>query len=163
MEGGEETWPRGSVPPPPPAPRPNGYEVGYGAFSINGRALGHGEPVRVWRGSASCLVVLNASATENIQLVLSLQTSVSPLMILATVHISCASAVTGTAGEAAAQQDPDGILHPTIIVPVDVLGLDLGLSKRVCHRRLTAISGRPTPKPPTCPLHAGIGYSSCVR
>ena len=26
---------------------PHGYEVGYESFTINGRMLGHGEPVRV--------------------------------------------------------------------------------------------------------------------
>lgn len=36
----KETWPQGSVrPPSPPDPRPNGYEVGYRAFSINGKSL----------------------------------------------------------------------------------------------------------------------------
>ncbi|HEV8075344.1 MAG TPA: multicopper oxidase domain-containing protein, partial [Candidatus Acidoferrum sp.] len=29
---------------------PHGYEVGYSAFTINGRMLGHGEPIRVKRG-----------------------------------------------------------------------------------------------------------------
>ena len=29
---------------------PKGYEAGYQAFSINGRMLGHGEPVRVRQG-----------------------------------------------------------------------------------------------------------------
>jgi FtsP/CotA-like multicopper oxidase with cupredoxin domain len=43
---------------------PHGYEVGYGLFSINGRMLGHGEPVRVKAGERVLFHVLNASATE---------------------------------------------------------------------------------------------------
>ena len=43
---------------------PKGYEVGYGAFTINGRMLGHGEPVRVKRGERVLFHVLNGSATE---------------------------------------------------------------------------------------------------
>jgi FtsP/CotA-like multicopper oxidase with cupredoxin domain len=67
----EETWPHGRVKPPSPRdPRPNGYEVGYRAFSINGKSLGHGEPVRVKRGERVMFRILNASATENIQLAL---------------------------------------------------------------------------------------------
>ena len=41
-----------------------GYEVGYELFSINGRMLGHGEPIRVKPGERVLLHVLNASATE---------------------------------------------------------------------------------------------------
>lgn len=67
----EETWPHGRVKPPSPRDqRPNGYEVGYRAFSINGKSLGHGEPVRVKRGERVMFRILNASATENIQLAL---------------------------------------------------------------------------------------------
>ena len=43
---------------------PHGYEVGYKLFSINGRMLGAGEPVRVKRGERVLFHVLNASATE---------------------------------------------------------------------------------------------------
>jgi FtsP/CotA-like multicopper oxidase with cupredoxin domain len=43
---------------------PHGYEVGYGSFTINGRMLGHGEPIRVKRGERVLLHVLNGSATE---------------------------------------------------------------------------------------------------
>ncbi|MFE4539972.1 multicopper oxidase family protein [Streptomyces scopuliridis] len=43
---------------------PHGYEVGYRAFSVNGRKLGHGEPVRVKTGQRVLFHVLNASATE---------------------------------------------------------------------------------------------------
>jgi len=65
-----EVWPQGTVPKPPRDAKPNGYEVGYRAFSINGKALGHGEPVRVKRGERVMFRILNASATENIQLAL---------------------------------------------------------------------------------------------
>ena len=41
-----------------------GFEVGYDLFSINGRMLGHGEPVRVKKGERVLFHVLNASATE---------------------------------------------------------------------------------------------------
>jgi FtsP/CotA-like multicopper oxidase with cupredoxin domain len=43
---------------------PKGYEVGYELFSINGRMLGHGEPIRVKQGERVLFHVLNASATE---------------------------------------------------------------------------------------------------
>ena len=41
-----------------------GFEVGYDFFSINGRMLGHGEPIRVKAGERVLFHVLNASATE---------------------------------------------------------------------------------------------------
>ena len=41
-----------------------GLEVGYELFGINGRMLGHGEPVGVKAGEHVLLHVLNASATE---------------------------------------------------------------------------------------------------
>ena len=41
-----------------------GYEVGYDLFSINGKMLGHGEPVRVRQGERVLFHVLNASAGE---------------------------------------------------------------------------------------------------
>ena len=41
-----------------------GYEVGYSLFSINGKMLGHGEPIRVRQGERVLFHVLNASATE---------------------------------------------------------------------------------------------------
>ena len=43
---------------------PHGYEVGYGSFTINGRMLGHGEPIRVKPGERVLFHVLNGSATE---------------------------------------------------------------------------------------------------
>jgi FtsP/CotA-like multicopper oxidase with cupredoxin domain len=43
---------------------PHGYEVGYRYFTINGRMLGHGEPVRVKQGARVLFHVLNGSATE---------------------------------------------------------------------------------------------------
>jgi len=39
-------------------------EVGYRSFTINGRMLGHGEPIRVKQGERVLLHVLNGSATE---------------------------------------------------------------------------------------------------
>jgi FtsP/CotA-like multicopper oxidase with cupredoxin domain len=41
-----------------------GFEVSYDLFSINGRMLGHGEPIRVRPGERVLFHVLNASATE---------------------------------------------------------------------------------------------------
>lgn len=43
---------------------PHGYEVGYRSFTINGRKLGHGEPVHVKQGERVLCHVLNGSATE---------------------------------------------------------------------------------------------------
>lgn len=43
---------------------PHGYEVGYGLFTINGRMLGFGEPLRVKPGERVLFHVLNGSATE---------------------------------------------------------------------------------------------------
>jgi FtsP/CotA-like multicopper oxidase with cupredoxin domain len=44
--------------------RSKGFEVGYEYFAVNGRMLGHGEPVRVNQGERVLFHVLNASATE---------------------------------------------------------------------------------------------------
>jgi FtsP/CotA-like multicopper oxidase with cupredoxin domain len=41
-----------------------GYEVGYDLFSINGKMLGHGDPIRVRTGERVLFHVLNASAGE---------------------------------------------------------------------------------------------------
>jgi FtsP/CotA-like multicopper oxidase with cupredoxin domain len=49
---------------------PHGYEVSYGAFAINGRMLGHGDPIRVQPGQRVLLHVLNGSATETRSLAL---------------------------------------------------------------------------------------------
>ena len=43
---------------------PHGYEVGYRYFTVNGRLLGHGEPVRVKQGERVLFHVLNGSATQ---------------------------------------------------------------------------------------------------
>jgi FtsP/CotA-like multicopper oxidase with cupredoxin domain len=43
---------------------PHGFEVGYRYFTINGRMLGHGDPVRVKHGERVLFHVLNGSATE---------------------------------------------------------------------------------------------------
>ena len=47
-----------------------GFEVGYRIFTINGRQLGFGEPIRVKRGERVLFHVLNGSATENRSLAL---------------------------------------------------------------------------------------------
>jgi FtsP/CotA-like multicopper oxidase with cupredoxin domain len=57
-------------PPPKKDEKPNGWEIGYQRFTINGRSLGFGEPIRVKQGQRVLLHILNASATENIQLAL---------------------------------------------------------------------------------------------
>jgi FtsP/CotA-like multicopper oxidase with cupredoxin domain len=43
---------------------PRGYEIGYRTFAINGRMLGHGEPVRVKAGERVLFHVVNGSASE---------------------------------------------------------------------------------------------------
>ena len=47
-----------------------GYEVNYDLFSINGRMLGHGEPIRVRSGERVLFHIVNASATETRSLAL---------------------------------------------------------------------------------------------
>jgi FtsP/CotA-like multicopper oxidase with cupredoxin domain len=49
---------------------PSMVEIGYRIGSINGKALGHGEPIRVKEGQRVLFHILNASATENIQIAL---------------------------------------------------------------------------------------------
>jgi FtsP/CotA-like multicopper oxidase with cupredoxin domain len=49
---------------------PPGYELAYDAFAINGKSLGHGEPIRVKHGERVLLHIVNASATENRSLAL---------------------------------------------------------------------------------------------
>jgi FtsP/CotA-like multicopper oxidase with cupredoxin domain len=51
--------------------KPNGWEIGYQRFTINGKALGYGEPLRVKEGQRVLFHILNGSATENIELALS--------------------------------------------------------------------------------------------
>src|SRR5215469_11866342 len=43
---------------------PHGYEVGYRSFTVNGRMLGHGEPIRVKPRERVLFHILNGSATE---------------------------------------------------------------------------------------------------
>jgi FtsP/CotA-like multicopper oxidase with cupredoxin domain len=68
----EEEDEPGLPPPNPPAgkkdDKPNGWEIGYKSFTINGRALGYGEPIHVMQGQRVLFHFLNASATENIKL-----------------------------------------------------------------------------------------------
>lgn len=47
---------------------PDHWEVAYKSASINGKALGHGEPILVKLGQRVLFHVLNANATENIRL-----------------------------------------------------------------------------------------------
>ncbi|OBH37581.1 copper oxidase [Mycobacterium sp. E342] len=49
---------------------PRGFEVGYGAFAVNGRMLGRGDPIRVRTGQRVLLHILNGSATETRSLAL---------------------------------------------------------------------------------------------
>jgi FtsP/CotA-like multicopper oxidase with cupredoxin domain len=62
------------APVPPPSykkdDKANGWEIGYQRFTMNGKCLGHGEPVRVKQGQRVLFHFLNASATENIKLAL---------------------------------------------------------------------------------------------
>jgi FtsP/CotA-like multicopper oxidase with cupredoxin domain len=44
--------------------QPRGYEVGYRTFTINGKMLGHGEPIRVKTGERVLFHIVNGSATE---------------------------------------------------------------------------------------------------
>ena len=48
----------------------DGWDVRYRLASLNGRALGHGEPIRVRPGERVLFHFLNASATQSIQLAL---------------------------------------------------------------------------------------------
>ncbi len=43
---------------------PHGYEVGYETFAINGKMLGHGEPLRVKPNQRVLFHIVNGSATE---------------------------------------------------------------------------------------------------
>ena len=43
---------------------PKGYEVGYAAFTINGRVLGQGQPIRVKQDEHVLFHIVNGSATE---------------------------------------------------------------------------------------------------
>ena len=49
---------------------PRGYEVSYATFAVNGRMLGHGDPIHVQTGQRVLLHVLNGSATETRSLAL---------------------------------------------------------------------------------------------
>jgi len=43
---------------------PHGYEVGYRSFTISGKMLGHGAPIRVKQGERVLFHIVNGSATE---------------------------------------------------------------------------------------------------
>ncbi len=49
---------------------PKGYEVGYKIFTVNGRQLGHGQPIKVKYGERILFHILNGSASEIRSLVL---------------------------------------------------------------------------------------------
>jgi FtsP/CotA-like multicopper oxidase with cupredoxin domain len=49
---------------------PRGYELGYELFSINGKMLGQGDPIRVRQNERVLFHIVNASATENRSLAL---------------------------------------------------------------------------------------------
>ena len=68
----EEEDPGIGAPPPDLVkdPKPNGWEIGYQKFTINGKVWGYGEPVRVKQGQRVLFHILNGSATENIKLAL---------------------------------------------------------------------------------------------
>ena len=69
MEDEEDN--QGQKPPAKPEnEKANGWEIGYQRFTINGKSLGFGEPVRVKEGQRVLFHILNASATENIKLAL---------------------------------------------------------------------------------------------
>jgi FtsP/CotA-like multicopper oxidase with cupredoxin domain len=51
-------------------PPNNGWEIAYKNGSINDKALGHGEPIRVKRGQRVLLRILNASPTDDISFAL---------------------------------------------------------------------------------------------
>jgi FtsP/CotA-like multicopper oxidase with cupredoxin domain len=51
-------------------PPNNGWEIAYSNCSMNDKALGHGEPIRVKQGQRVLFRLLNASATEDIRLAL---------------------------------------------------------------------------------------------
>lgn len=57
-------WPQPERPDTPDI-RPNGLEVNAAFYSINGKALGSGEPIRVRRGQRVLFHLLNAGAIEN--------------------------------------------------------------------------------------------------
>ncbi|HEX7323468.1 MAG TPA: multicopper oxidase domain-containing protein [Mycobacterium sp.] len=52
------------------AGQPPGYDLNYGGMAINGRSLGHGDPIKVKAGERVLLHVVNASATETRSLAL---------------------------------------------------------------------------------------------
>ena len=64
----EEEAEGGEKPPAQKDEKPNGWEIGYQRFTINGKCLGFGDPLRVKEGQRVLFHFLNASATENIQL-----------------------------------------------------------------------------------------------
>src|SRR5215831_751805 len=63
----EEDEDAGPKPEPKKDEKPNGWEIGYQRFTINGRTLGFGEPIRVKQGQLVFLLFNDTTTTENIQ------------------------------------------------------------------------------------------------
>ena len=72
MEEQEDSSPPPHVMPPPKEgdAKGHGLEVRYRYFTINGRCLGYGEPIRVKEGQRVLFHFLNASATESVRFAL---------------------------------------------------------------------------------------------
>jgi FtsP/CotA-like multicopper oxidase with cupredoxin domain len=51
-------------------PPNNGWEIAYGSASINDKALGHGDPIRVKQGQRVLFRFLNSSATDDVNFAL---------------------------------------------------------------------------------------------
>jgi FtsP/CotA-like multicopper oxidase with cupredoxin domain len=70
MDAQNQRWPQPEKPPVPDS-RPNGLEVNAAFYSINDKALGAGDPIRVRAGQRVLFHLLNASAIENRTIALS--------------------------------------------------------------------------------------------
>jgi FtsP/CotA-like multicopper oxidase with cupredoxin domain len=71
MEESEDSTPQRAMPQHKgKSTKPHGWEVGYRHFTINGKCLGHGEPIRVKEGQRVLFHFLNASATESVRFAL---------------------------------------------------------------------------------------------
>jgi FtsP/CotA-like multicopper oxidase with cupredoxin domain len=68
MEEQEDSSSLHPMPPPKESdPNGHGFEVRYRRFTINGKCLGYGEPIRVKEGQRVLFHFLNASATESVR------------------------------------------------------------------------------------------------
>lgn len=66
----EDSSPLPHVPAEMEGGQPHGWEIAYRYFTINGKCLGFGEPIRVKEGKRVLFHFLNASATESVRLAL---------------------------------------------------------------------------------------------